>query len=145
MKRGLTIIEVLVALTILALLGAVTTPLLVSSMQLNGEGRIRAQAITATESWLDRFRAKTLNFGEFDRSNGRTFAYGFDYANDSRFVAAGDPNPQALNQEWQPYKFQVITDEYNNDPLTWRVTVVTTYKNKRGGEVSFDVQTLITQ
>jgi len=140
---GLTLVEVLIALVVIAILVAASVPIIISSMQSSADNRIRAQAVAATEVWLDRFRAKSLDFSTF--SSGIDYPYGYDFGTDAVFVAAADPNPAALNAEWQPFSFRVRTATFTTDPLIWRVDVTTTYRRVSGGEASFDVSTLIDQ
>ncbi len=141
--RGLTLVEILIALLILSFIGGVIATALISNIRLNADGRIREQAIAAANTWIDRFKAKTLDFSKF--SSGKTYDYGYDYANDSTFVAAGDPNPTALNDEWSKFKFYVKTSQFVSKPVIWRVRVVTYYRRAGGGEGHFAVETLIRQ
>ncbi len=142
-SRGLTLVEVLIALVLLGLVSAFSVPSIVSSMRINADNRVRVQAVAAADAWLDRFRAKTLDFTFF--SVPRSYNYGHDYGADTTFIAAGDPNPAALNAEWQTYKFQVSTSQFSSDPLIWRVEVVTFYHKVGGGEASFALDTLVKQ
>lgn len=141
--RGLTIIEVLIAIAILGIVTAATVPLLVSTMRSNADNRVRAQAVAATEVWLDRFRAKTLDFDAFEAPV--TYDFGYDYGADSTFVAAGDPDPDALNAEWQPFSFTVRAVEHTSEPLLWRIEVATRYHRVGGSEAGFDVATIVEQ
>ncbi len=145
MKKALSIIEVMFALTLVAVIMAATSPVLLGAMQSNGDSRIRAQSVSAAEGWHDRFRASTLDFNLFTESVN--YDYGYDYANDpdDTFIAAGDPTPEALNREWQDYKFIVTTTKVETSPIIWKVNVQTVYKRKQGGEGSFELSTLITQ
>jgi len=142
-SRGFTIIELLIALSILAIVTAATTPILITTMRINADNRVRAQAVAATEVWLDRFRAKSLDFATF--SSGVTFDYGHDYGADATFVAAGDPDPAALNAEWQAYSFTVKTETFTTSPLLWRVEVETRYDRTGNREASLNVATIIEQ
>ena len=145
MKKGLSIIEVMFALTLVAVLMAATSPVLLTSMRSNSDSRVREQAIAAAEGWLDRFRAKTLDFEFFQ--DGVTYDYGYDYASDEEFVAAGDPSPQALNDEWQPYSFVITTTQFSASPLMYEVKIVTKYRTKIDGEgesnADFELATII--
>lgn len=141
--RGLTLIETLIALAVLGLITGAFTFSLVSSMRNNTDGRIRQRALAAAESWLDRFRAKSLDFNAF--TTARTFDYGYNYAGDSTFVAAGDPDPSVLNQEWGSFKFTVSTRTFSSSPLVWTVTVTTYYRKTGGGEASLVLSTLVNQ
>ncbi len=141
--RGFTIIELLIALSILAIVTAATTPILITTMRTNADNRVRAQAVAATEVWLDRFRAKSLDFATF--SSGVTYDYGYDYGADVTFVAAGDPDPAALNAEWQAYSFTVKTETFTTSPLLWRVEVETRYDRTGNQEASLNVATIIEQ
>ena len=134
-RRGLTLIEILVALAVLSLIGGVVATALIANMRLNTEGRVREQALAATQTWLDRFRAKTLDFTAFE--SGASYDYGYDYA--------GDPNPAILNSEWGPFKFEVKTERYMEAPLIWRVRVTTYFRRPGGGEGRYQVETLIAQ
>ena len=136
MKKALTLIEVMFALTLVAVLMAATSPVLLTSMRSNSDSRVREQAISAAEGWLDRFRAQTLDFYHFQ--NGITYDYGYNYAEDEDFIAAGDPSPQALNAEWQPYSFVVTTTQFSASPLTWQVSITTKYRTKIDGEGGSD-------
>lgn len=140
---GLTLIEVLIALSVLGLVAGAFTLTVVSSLRMNTDDRIRAQAVAAAETWLDRFRAKSLDFNAF--TGGETFPYGYDYAADPTFVAAGDPSPEVLNREWGSFSFTVKTRPFSEDPLIWTVTVETFYRKTGGGEASFVLSTLIYQ
>ena len=142
-RKGLTLVEILVALVVLSIIGAVVATALISNMRLNAEGRVREQALAATQTWLDRFRAKTLDFSAFQ--SGQTYDYGYDYASDPTFIAAGDPNPTILNSEWGPFKFEVKTETYITSPLIWRVRITTYYRKPGGGEGRYQVETLIAQ
>ena len=142
-RRGLTIIEVLIALAIFGIITAATVPVLITTMRSNSDNRVRAQAVAAADVWLDRFRAKSLDFSHF--SGGTTYPYGYDYGADPTFVAAADPDPGALNAEWQRYKFDVGTSAFSTDPLVWRVELRTYYHTSNGSEAGFDVATLIEQ
>lgn len=141
--RGLTLVEVLIALLIISIVLAASVPIIISSMQSSADNRIRAQAVAATEVWLDRFRAKSLDFSTF--SGGVSYPYDYDFGADPIFVAAADPNPAALNAEWQPFTFTVRTTTFAADPLIWRVDVSTTYRRTNQAEGTFDVSTLIDQ
>lgn len=142
-RRGLTLIETLIALAVLGLITGAFTFSVVSSMRSNNDDRIRQRALAAAESWLDRFRAKSLDFNAF--TTPRTFDYGYNYAADSTFVAAGDPDPSVLNQEWGGFKFTVSTRTFSSSPLVWTVTVTTYYRKTGGGEASFVLSTLVNQ
>lgn len=142
-RKGLTLIETLVALAVLGLITGAFTLSVVSSMRSNSDDRVRQRALAAAESWLDRFRAKSLDFNAF--TTPRTFDYGYNYAADSTFVAAGDPDPSVLNQEWGSFKFTVVTRAFSTDPLVWTVTVTTYYRRTGGGEGNFVLSTLINQ
>lgn len=140
---GLTLIEILIAMAVLGIVIAATVPLLVSTMRSNADNRVRAQAVAATEIWLDRFRAKTLDFEAFEAPV--TYEFGYDYGADGTFVAAGDPDPGALNDEWQPFSFTVRSVEHTTDPLLWRIEVSTRYHRVGGSEAGFDVATIVEQ
>jgi prepilin-type N-terminal cleavage/methylation domain-containing protein len=140
---GLTIIEVLVALVVVAISVAAVTPVMVGSMRANADSRAREQAITATNGWLDRFRAKTLDFSAF--TSALTFDFGHDYASDDIFVAAGDPNAEVLNDEWSQNRYIVTTSSYSSDPQVWLVRVMTVYSGTGGGEAQYVTETLIAQ
>ena len=139
-RQGFSLIEVLIALVILAIVGGVVTVSLISSMRLNSEGRVREQAINATSSWIDRFQAKALSFSAFE--DGKTYDYGYDYASDPTFSSISS---DTSFEEWQRFKFHVDTDRYLTSPLIWRVTITTYFKRPGGREGHFDVQTLIQQ
>lgn len=141
--RALTLVEVLIALLIIGIVLATAVPLLIFSMQSTGDNRVRAQAVAATEIWLDRFRAKSLDFSYFD--GGADYPYAYDFGADPTFVAAGDPDPAALNAEWGPFSFSVNTSVFTSDPLIWRVAVSTTYRRVTGQEGVLDVTTLVNQ
>ncbi|MBX3139919.1 MAG: prepilin-type N-terminal cleavage/methylation domain-containing protein [Trueperaceae bacterium] len=141
--KGLTLVEVLIALMIITVVVAASVPIIISSMQSSADNRIRAQAVAATEVWLDRFRAKSLDFSTF--SAGVDYPYDYDFGADPTFVAAADPNPAALNAEWQPFSYSVRTTTFTTDPLIWRVDVATTYRRTNQAEGTFDVSTLIEQ
>lgn len=142
-SRGLTLVEVLIALLVLGLVVGAFTTTVVSSLRINSDDRIRARAIAAAETWLDRFRAKSLDFNAF--TTAQSYPYGYDYANDPTFVAAGDPNPEVLNQEWGPFRFTVQTRSFSTSPQVWTVTVTTFYRKTGGGEASFVLSTLVYQ
>ncbi len=142
-SHGLTLVEVLIALLVLGLVAGAFTSTVVSSLRMNSDDRIRARAIAAAETWLDRFRAKSLDFNAF--TTARSYPYGYDYAGDPTFVAAGDPNPAVLNQEWGPFRFTVQTRRFSDSPLVWTVTVTTFYRKTGGGEASFVLSTLVQQ
>lgn len=142
-RGGLTIIEVLIALAIFAIVTAATVPVLITTMRSNSDNRVRAQAVAAADVWLDRFRAKSLNFSHF--SGLVSYPFEYDYGADPIFVAAADPDPEALNREWQSYKFDVNTSTFSTDPLVWRVELRTYYRTSNGSEANFDVATLIEQ
>ncbi|WP_135256341.1 type IV pilus modification PilV family protein [Thermus caldilimi] len=141
--HGITLVEVLVALAVLGLVVGAFTSTVVSSLRMNSDDRIRTRAIAAAEVWLDRFRAKSLDFTAF--TGGREYSYGYDYAGDSTFVAAGDPDPSVLNQEWGPFRFRVQARSFSSSPQVWTVTVTTWYRKTGGGESSFVLSTLINQ
>lgn len=140
---GVTLIEVLIALTIIAIVTGATVPMMITSMRSSADNRVRAQAVAATEVWLDRFRAKSLDFGTFSATV--SYPYGYDYGADPTFVAAGDPDPAALNAEWQPYSFTVETQTFTTSPLLWRVIVETRYQGTAGQEGALNVTTIIEQ
>ncbi|WP_027891587.1 type IV pilus modification PilV family protein [Calidithermus chliarophilus] len=142
-KLGMTLMEVLLALVILGLALGMFAPSVVGSMQANADNRTRAQAVAAAEGWLDRFRAKTLDFNAF--TTARTYDYGYDYANDPTFVAAGDPSPASLNAEWGRYAFRVQTTLFASSPQVWRVDVTIRYARVKGGEASFALSTFVDQ
>ncbi len=148
MKKALSIIEVMFALTLVAIIMAATSPVLLGAMQSNGDSRIRAQAVAAAETWHDRFRANALGFDRF--TGGKEFDYNHDYSTDDIFDYAGTPNQQTLNDEWQDYKFKVTTTQFSTNPVIWQVTVETFYKRKLGNspnsgmkEGSFEISTLV--
>lgn len=140
---GFTIIEVLVALVVVAISVAAVTPVMIGSMRANADSRAREQAITATNGWLDRFRAKTLDFDSF--TSALTFDFGYDYAEDPTFVAAGDPNPNVLNEEWSQNRYIVAASSYSSDPKVWLVRITTTYTETGGDEAEYVTETLIAQ
>lgn len=140
---GVTLVEVLLAFAILGLVVGAFTSTVVSSLRMNSDDRIRTKAIAAAEVWLDRFRAKSLDFTAF--IDAREYGYGYDYAGDSTFVAAGDPDPSVLNQEWGPFRFRVEARSFSSSPQVWTVTVTTWYRKTGGGESSFVLSTLISQ
>jgi prepilin-type N-terminal cleavage/methylation domain-containing protein len=142
-SHGLTLVEVLIALLVLGLVAGAFTTTVVSSLRMNSDDRIRARAIAAAETWLDRFRAKSLDFNAF--TTARSYPYGYNYASDPTFVAAGDPSPAVLNQEWGPFRFTVQTRSFSTSPQVWTVTVTTFYRKTGGGEASFVLSTLVYQ
>lgn len=141
--KGLTLIEVLIAIVIVSLVAGITASFFVSSMKNNADNRVREQAVAATQSWLDRFRAKSLNFGYFQ--DAKTYDYGYDYASNSNLVDPSDPNKAQLNAQWQPFKFTVKTTPVYTSPLIWRVAVKTYYHVQNGGEASLEFDTLVSQ
>lgn len=141
--KGLTLIEVLIAIVIVSLVAGITASFFISSMRNNADNRIREQALVATQSWLDRFRAKSLNFGYFQ--DAKTYDYGYNYASDSNLVDPSDPNKAQLNTQWQPFKFTVETTPIYTDPLIWRVDVKTYYHSQNGREASLEFDTLVSQ
>lgn len=141
--HGLSLVEVLVSLVILGLVTAVTVPLLINTMQSNADNRERAQAVAASEVWLDRFRSKSLDFSTF--AGGLDYPFEYDFGADPIFVAAGDPDPAALNSEWGPFSFTVSTETFATSPLIWRVDVETRYLRATGQEGVLNVSTLVEQ
>jgi len=142
-QRAFTLIEVLIAILLISVVSGVVATSLVSNIRLNAEGRVREQAITAAHSWIERFKAKTLDFSAFQ--SGNTYDYHYRYSSDSTFVAAGDPDPTALDEEWGNFKFHVQTWQLNTNPLIWRVKITTYYRKPGGGEGHFSVETAIRQ
>lgn len=148
MKRqhAFTIIEVLVALGILTVVSLASLGPMVTSIRANGDNRTRAQAINAANIWLDRFRAKTLNFSNF--TTNQNYGYQYDYSSDPQFTASNDPNLISLNTELQNFKFEVSTAPFTSTSASpiWRVTVKTTYNNhSQGGEANFTLSTFTQQ
>jgi prepilin-type N-terminal cleavage/methylation domain-containing protein len=148
MKRnnGFTIAEVLIALAVLTVVSLASLGPMLTSIRANSDNRTRAQAVIAANVWLDRFRAKTLDFNNF--TTAKTYGYNYDYSSDTEFSAAIDPNLAALNTELQAFKFSVQTTAFastSTSPI-WKVTVVTTYKSRtQGGESNFTLSTLTQQ
>ena len=142
-RMGLTIVEVLIALVIVGVVTAATVPILISTIRNSSDNRVRAQAVAATEAWLDRFRSKSLDFAHFQGE--MTYPYGYDFGADPVFVAAADPDPAALNAEWEDYSFSVTTEVFASSPLLWRVIVETRYESAFGQEGTLDVSTIIEQ
>lgn len=142
-RKGLTIVEVLIAIVIVGVVTAATVPILISTVRSSADNRVRAQAVAATEAWLDRFRSKSLDFAHFQSQV--TYPYGYDFGADPVFVAAADPDPVALNAEWEDYSFSVTTEVFATSPLLWRVVVETRYESKFGQEGTLDVATIIEQ
>lgn len=141
-RRGFSLIEVLIALIVVAVVSFAAVTTMVSSMRHNAENRVRTQAVAATEAWVDRFRSRSLPFNYF--SNQRTYDYGYDYTSDPVFTASGDPNFAEIAQEWSRFKFVVKTEPYSTNPVIWRV-LVTGYYKERGGEGRVELVTLVRQ
>lgn len=56
-RRGLTLVEVLIAVAILGILLGGLIPAFVSNMRINTDSEVRSQAVTAAQSVLDALRA----------------------------------------------------------------------------------------
>lgn len=138
---GFGLVELVVAVGILAVVLAVLAPVLVSSLQVNTSSRVREQAIAATNGWIDRFRGGALDFTRF--VDGTTYPPGYDYGNDPTFVAAGDPDPASLNAELGTFGYRVATTRISANPLLWRVRVSTSYQQLGQGGATIDVETLV--
>jgi prepilin-type N-terminal cleavage/methylation domain-containing protein len=144
MKRtnGFTITEVLIALGILTVVSLASLGPMITSIRANGDNRTRAQAVIAANIWLDRFRGKTLNFANF--TTAKEYAIGYNYSSDTAFTNANDTN---LNTELNRFKFKITTTAFtstSSNPI-WNIKVVTTYKNRQGGESNFTLSTLTQQ
>lgn len=142
-RAGMTLLEVVISVGILGMMLAVLVPAITSSLQMNATDRVRETAISATNGWLDRFRAKTLSFAAFE--GGRDFPRGYDYAADAAFVAAGDPDPETLNTEWSAHAYTVRTTQVMASPLVWRVAITTRYQPVGAEGQEFHVETLVKQ
>lgn len=88
-QGGLTIIEVLAAVTLISITILMVLPLFPTSMAADASSRTRAQAITAAETWLDRYRRglEPTTSGGPCRLNGNaitcTYPTNHDYRNDT--------------------------------------------------------------
>lgn len=140
---GFSLVEILVALAIFGVVSAAAYTVMISSLQRDSDNRVRAQALASTDAWLDRFRAKSLDFTYF--TSKPTYDYGYDYSADSVISNAGDPNKDEVNREWQPFRFEVQTVTYLTSPVIWQVNVRTYYKQAGGKEGNVDISTLVRQ
>ncbi len=143
-NRGFTLTEVLIALGILSIFVGFSVTSITSIVRSNSGNKAQVQALAASDAWLERFRAKSLDFNTF--STSQTYDYKYNYAGDSTFIAPGDANAAQLNQEWQPYKFVVKTSQYKTtpNPVIWKIDITTTFL-AAGGESSFVTSTLVAQ
>ena len=143
-SAGFTVIEVLVAILIIAIVTGASLVGLTGSMRSNNDNRVRARAVAAAQTWPDRFRAKSLDFNLFVGA-GKTYAYGYNYTGDSDLVSAGDPNASQVNSELQPFKYTITTSSINATPIIWKVNVQTFFKVSNGGESNFTLETIVGQ
>lgn len=145
MKRraGLTLVEVMVALVMISVICMISGTFFVNSVQTDADSRNRIQAIAASEGWLDRFRAKTLDFTYF--ATKRSYPYAYNYASDAQITNAADVNKNQVNAEWQAYRFDVQAKEYLSDPIIWRIDLTTTYRRGGREEGNVTVSTLVKQ
>lgn len=56
-RRGLTLVEVLIAIVVIGVLLAGVIPSFVSNLKINTESEVRSQAVTAAQTILDALRA----------------------------------------------------------------------------------------
>ena len=141
--KGFSLIEVLAALAIFGIVSAAAYTVMISSMQHNSDNRVRTQALASTDTWLDRFRAKSLAFSYF--TSKQSYGYGYDYSADSIISNAADPNKGQINGEWQPFKFEVQTVSFLTNPAIWQVNIRAYYKEAGGEEGHVDISTLVQQ
>ena len=141
-RKGFSLIEVLIALVVVTVVSFAAVTTMVSSMRHNADNRVRTQAVAAAEAMMDRMRSRSLPFNYF--TTQRTYGYGYNYSSDPVFAASGDPNLTEIAQEWSRFKFEVRTQLYSNNPIVWRVYVTTHYK-ERGGEGRVELVSLVRQ
>ena len=142
-RDGLTLVEVMVALVMISIICMISGAFFIDSIQTDADSRNRIQAIAASEGWLDRFRAKSLDFTYF--ATKQSYPYNYDYASDAQITNASDINKQQVNTEWQAYEFDVQANLYRSDPVIWRIDLTTTYRRAGSEEGNVKVSTLVRQ
>jgi len=139
-SRGFSLMEVILALFIIAIISFAVSTTMLSGSRSNANNRERTRAVAAAEAWMDRFRSYSLPFNAF--ASGRDYDYGYDYTSDPIITASGDPNIAEITQEWSDFRFHVETTQFSNDPVLWRIKVITYYKKKGGGEEDIQLVTI---
>lgn len=141
-EKGFSLPEVLVALVVLGVITLAVMLVSLSSIRSNAKSRASIGAVAAAESWLDRFRAQSLDFYAFDDATPKVYDYKYNYANDAIFSVVNTTNSELINNDWQNYKFEIITSQFSTAPITWIVSITATYRIA-GDEHSVVLKTLI--
>lgn len=135
-NAGLTIIETLVGLVLLAVLIAAVVPLLTVSMRNNAGSRVRTSATAVAESWLDRYRSgqEPLTAGgactALSTGVGVTCRYpaNFNYATDD--VASHAADATAMAARFKDFDTTITAIQINTGVNTqlWQVQARVTPK-----------------
>ncbi|WP_019584638.1 prepilin-type N-terminal cleavage/methylation domain-containing protein [Deinococcus apachensis] len=151
-QDGLTITEVLVAIVIVLVIVASVMPLLTASMLSNSKSRTRSQALTAAETWLDRYRSgrEPLDTvaGVCTKSATKvvtcTYDYKRDYTKDTA-IASHVADGATLNTQFVPFKSTIVATPISSgmNATVWALSVTVAWQQKE--EQRVNVYTRFTQ
>lgn len=118
-QSGFTIIEVLVALSLFAVVITMVMPLFLTSIKTNEVSRVRTSTTAVAESWLDRYRSgrEPLTAGgpcvALSPGTGVTCTYPekFNFATDG--IASHTADATTLNLKFSPYTSIITATRIN--------------------------------
>ncbi len=139
-NNAFSLLEMLLALVIIAMISFAVSTTVLSGSRSNADNRIRTQALAAADAWMDRFRSYSLPFNYY--VGGKSYGYGYDYAQDPTITASGDINAAEVNGEWSNFRFFIQTFQLSTNPVLWRIEVTTYYRKKAGGEANIKLVTI---
>lgn len=129
-QAGFSIVEVLVALSVCAILLTSLSSLLLSSIRSDGASRARTSVDSVVESWLDRYRARQEPLGAAGSAcigSGNTFtcsyAVGHNYGADG--VYSHSASASSMSTRFGPY-LNVISGtrlQAGTSQELWQITV----------------------
>ncbi|GGN36734.1 type II secretion system protein [Deinococcus daejeonensis] len=141
---GLTIVEILVAIVIVGVITVAVMPLLTTSMTSNSSSRTRTQAVSAAETWMERYRdgrepLKTVGNCVEDASDVVTCTYplNFDYVADSA-VTSHAADGASMNTQFQPFKSVLVATPVSSgvNINLWELKVTVSWKEKEEKSVT---------
>ncbi|GGL01381.1 type IV pilus modification PilV family protein [Deinococcus radiotolerans] len=141
---GLTIVEILVAIVIVGVITAAVMPLLTSSMRSNSSARTRTQAVSAAETWMERYRdgrepLKSVGSCTENISGVVTCTYplNFNYANDTA-VPTHTADGASMNSQFQPFKSVLVATPISEgiNVTLWELKVTVSWTEKEEKSVT---------
>ncbi|GGS00575.1 type II secretion system protein [Deinococcus sedimenti] len=141
---GLTIVEILVAIVIVGVITVAVMPLLTTSMTSNSSSRTRTQAVSAAETWMERYRdgrepvqaVGSCTEGSTDVITC-TYPKDFNYANDTA-ITSHAADGASMNTQFQPFKTVLVATPVSSgvNITLWELKVTVSWTEKEEKSVT---------